>query len=135
MAVTRRKRSAMDVIRIVPNVVSDAFAASREFYESMFDLTVSVELDDWYLQVMAESNPSLNLGFLAPKNDFTGGAPSPAPGSVVITIHVDDVVDAYRRAKHLEADIATTIRNEEYGQRHFVVVDPNGVVLNVMSAV
>lgn len=37
----------MKVIRIVPNVSSDAFAASRDFYGAMFDLVVSVELNDW----------------------------------------------------------------------------------------
>jgi uncharacterized glyoxalase superfamily protein PhnB len=53
--------------------------------------------------------------------------------STVLTIHVDDVDEAYNRAKRLGAEIAAEIRNEDYGQRHFLVVDPNGLVLNVMS--
>jgi hypothetical protein len=32
----------MRVIRIVPNVVSEAFLASREFYSALFDMEVSV---------------------------------------------------------------------------------------------
>jgi hypothetical protein len=35
---------------------------------------------------------------------------------VVLTIHVDDV-------------------DEAYGHRHFLLVDPNGLVLNVMSTI
>lgn len=27
------------------------------------------------------------------------------------------------------------LNNEDYGQRHFLLVDPNGLVLNVMSAI
>ncbi len=53
----------------------------------------------------------------------------------MLTIHVDDVDEAYERAKRLGAEIAAEIRDEEHGQRHFLVVDPNGVLLNVMSAV
>lgn len=49
----------MKVIRIVPNISSAAFAASRDFYAAMFDLEVSVELDDWYLQLMSPSAPTL----------------------------------------------------------------------------
>jgi hypothetical protein len=29
----------------------------------------------------------------------------------------------------------TEIRDEKYGQRHFVAVDPNGLLVNVMSTI
>jgi predicted enzyme related to lactoylglutathione lyase len=125
----------MQVIRIVPNISSASFAASRDFYAAMFDLEVSVELDDWYLQLMAPSEPRLNIGFLAPGNEhFAGRDSSSGPSGVVLTIHVDDVDEAYARAQRLGAEIAAEIRDEPHGQRHFLVVDPNGLVLNVMSA-
>jgi predicted enzyme related to lactoylglutathione lyase len=126
----------MKVIRIMPNVASDNFVASRDFYSAMFDLIVSVELDDWYLQLMSESEPRLNIGFLQPGDElFARGTPSPRPAGVILTVHVDDVDEAYQRAKRLGAEIPADIRNEDYGQRHFLVVDPNGLVLNVMSAI
>jgi len=125
----------MDVIRIVPNLSSKDFAASRDFYCAMFDLVVSVELDDWYLQLMSACDPTLNVGFVEPGSElFAGRGASSPPSGVVLTIHVDDVDEAYRRANRLGAQIAAEIRNEDYGQRHFLVVDPNGLVLNVMSA-
>ena len=125
----------MKVIRIVPNVSSEAFAASRAFYAAMFDLEVSVELDDWYLQLMEPSDPRLNIGFLEPGSElFAGRDRTSGPSGVVLTIHVDDVDEAYERAHRLGAEFAVDIRNEEHGQRHFVVVDPNGLALNVMIA-
>jgi predicted enzyme related to lactoylglutathione lyase len=127
---------AMKVIRIVPNLSSEAFVASRDFYIAMFDLVVSVELDDWYLQLMPESDAMLNIGFVKPDRElFAGRTASSGAYGVVLTIHVDDVDEAYERAKRLGAEIAAEIRDEEYGQRHFLVVDPNGVVLNVMSTI
>ncbi|HZA75994.1 MAG TPA: VOC family protein [Acidimicrobiales bacterium] len=125
---------AMKVIRIVPNLSSEAFVASRAFYTAMFDLVVSVELDDWYLQLMPESDTRLNIGFVKPDHELFADrtAPSGTYG-VVLTIQVDDVDEAYKRAKRLGAEIAADIRNEDYGQRHFLLVDPNGLVLNVMS--
>lgn len=124
----------MKVLRIVPNVSSEAFVASREFYAEMFDLVVSVDLDDWYLQLMPESDSRLNIGFVKPDHElFAGRSMASGAYGVVLTIHVDDVDEAYNRAKRLGAEIAAEIRNEDYGQRHFLVVDPNGLVLNVMS--
>jgi uncharacterized glyoxalase superfamily protein PhnB len=100
----------------------------------MFDLVVSAEVDDWYLQLMPASDARLNIGFLEPGNElFAGRNASSRPSGVVLTIHVDDVDEAYARAQRLGAEIAAEIRDEDYGQRHFLVVDPNGVVLNVMG--
>jgi predicted enzyme related to lactoylglutathione lyase len=124
----------VQVIRIVPNLSSEAFVASRDFYAAMFDLVVSVELDDWYLQLMADSDPKLNIGFVKPDHELLAGrTASSGTSGVVLTIHVDDVDEAYERANRLGAEIAGEIRNEDYGQRHFLVVDPNGLGLNVMS--
>jgi predicted enzyme related to lactoylglutathione lyase len=124
----------MKVIRIVPNLSSEALGASRDFYAAMFDLVVSAEVDDWYLQLMPESDARLNIGFLEPDSElFAGRSASWRPSGVVLTIHVDDVDEAYERAQRLGAEIAAEIRDEDYGQRHFLVVDPNGVVLNVMG--
>lgn len=126
----------MKVIRIVPNLACDAFGSSRDFYRAMFDLEVSVELDDWYLQLMSADDPRLNIGFVKPDSElFAGRDESSRPCGVVLTIHVDDVDEAYERAQRLGAEIAAEIRDEEYGQRHFLVVDPNGLLLNVMSNV
>jgi predicted enzyme related to lactoylglutathione lyase len=125
----------MKVVRIVPNVSCTDFAAARDFYAAMFDLVVSVELDDWYLQLMPESQPVLNIGFVQPEHElFAGRTSASGPAGVVVTIHVDDVDEAYERAKRLRADVAAEMRDEEHGQRHFLVIDPNGLVLNVMSA-
>jgi predicted enzyme related to lactoylglutathione lyase len=127
---------SMNVIRIVPNLSSGAFADNRDFYSAMFDLVVSVDLDDWYLQLMPEGDPHLNIGFVKPDHEmFAGRNVASRPIGVFLTIHVDDVDEAYRRAHRLGAEIVADIRDEEYGQRHFLVVDPNGVVLNVMSSV
>jgi uncharacterized glyoxalase superfamily protein PhnB len=110
--------------------------ASRDFYAAMFDLVVSVELDDWYLQLMPESDTRLNIGFVKPDHElFADRAASSGTYGVVLTIHVDDVDEAYKRAQRLGAEIAAEIRNEDHGQRHFLVVDPNGLVLNVMSTI
>ncbi len=41
----------------------------------MFDLVVSVELDDWYLQLMPESDATLNIGFVKPDHELFAGRP------------------------------------------------------------
>ena len=121
--------SGMQVTRVVPNLTSERFSESREFYTQMFDLVVSVEHNDWYLQLMPPGQRSVNIGFLKPGHEFFAGRPSP----IVLTVQVDDVDAAYTRAERMGSDVVSPLVDEDYGQRHFLVVDPNGVVLNVMS--
>jgi len=129
------ERPKLNVLRIVPNVASDRFEASREFYIDLFDLDVSVDFD-WYLQLMAPNDRSLNVGFLQPGSEFFSGRLVPAgEHSVVLTIQVDDVDEAYRRARCRGAEISLELRDEDYGQRHFLVIDPNGLMLNVMQTI
>jgi predicted enzyme related to lactoylglutathione lyase len=126
----------MHVLRIVPNLSSRSLSARRDFYAAMFDLVVSVALDDWYLQLMPEDNATVNVGFVKPDHElFAGRASSAGTDGLVLTIHVDDVDEAYARAKRLGAEIAAGIRDEAHGQRHFLMVDPNGVLLNVMATI
>jgi uncharacterized glyoxalase superfamily protein PhnB len=76
----------------------------------------------------------LNIGFVKPDHElFADRTASSETYGVVLTIHVDDVDEAYERAKRLGAEIAAEIRNEDCAQRHFLLDDPNGLVLNVMS--
>lgn len=126
----------MKIARIVPNIITEHFEASRDFYVELFDLVVSVELEDWYLQLMAPDDRSLNIGFAKPGRGLSAGLAA-AAGShpVVLTMHVDDVDTAFDRARQMGAPIVEEIRDEEYGQRHFLVDDPNGLRLNVMSAI
>ena len=134
-SVTPVARTKLNVLRIVPNISSDRFEATREFYVDVFDLDVSVDFD-WYLQLMAPNDRSLNVGFLPPGSEFFGGRSVPlGEHSVVLTIEVDDVEKAYKRARRRGAEVPLELRAEDYGQRHFLLVDPNGLVLNVMSTI
>jgi hypothetical protein len=68
----------MRVIRIVPNVASEASAASRNFSAAMFDLVVGVELHDWYLQLVEEADSRLDLGFVRPGSPLVSGGADPS---------------------------------------------------------
>ena len=63
---------ALKVIRIVPNLYSEIFGG-RDFYIALFDLSVSIELDDWYLQLTPESNTTLNIVVVKPNHELFAG--------------------------------------------------------------
>lgn len=44
-----------------------------------------------------------------------------------LTIEVDDVDELYERLRKKSVKIEIALRDEPWGDRHFAVVDPNGI--------
>jgi hypothetical protein len=56
-------------------------------------------------------------------------------GAVLVSVVVDDAVDAYARAEAMGIPVAQPLRDEEFGQRHFMVVDPDGFLVDVIETI
>jgi uncharacterized glyoxalase superfamily protein PhnB len=50
-----------------------------------------------------------------------------------VTFVVDDVDMVYERALKMKVTIVETPRNEFYGQRRFLAIDPNGCLIDICS--
>jgi hypothetical protein len=56
-------------------------------------------------------------------------------GGVLLSFEVDDVDAQYDRLKTAGVTLVLDIRDEDFGQRHFMVTDPNGVMIDVIKAI
>ena len=52
---------------------------------------------------------------------------------VWIAVDVDDVDAEYQRIKALGTPIEAGIRDEPWGDRHFVIADPNGIGVDIVQ--
>ncbi len=52
-----------------------------------------------------------------------------------MTVEVDDVDAVHERAREMGAEIAQELRDEEFGQRHFMAVDLNGLLVHVYTPI
>lgn len=59
--------------------------------------------------------------------------PAFAGRGVWITLEVADADAEYRRLRALDAPIELELRDEPWGDRHFVVRDPNGIGVDVVQ--
>jgi predicted enzyme related to lactoylglutathione lyase len=54
---------------------------------------------------------------------------------VLVTIEVDDVDAVGERAAGLGLPVVLPMRDEPFGQRHFMTVDPDGTLVDVVQAI
>ena len=114
-------------------IVTQHLAESKTFYQRVLNFGITFE-NDFYL-LMHTPGHTAEISFLLP--DHPTQQPvfqKPFNGQgVYLTIEVADVDAEYKRIKSLGVPIVIDIRNEEWGDRHFAIRDPNGVGIDIVT--
>lgn len=114
----------MSVERIVPDFETTRLEASRDLYTGLIGLRVAMDLG-WIVTVQSPTNKRSQISFLT--HDATA---SVVPG---LSIEVSDVDAVHAEAERRGETIVYPLTDEPWGVRRFFVLDPNGVVVNVME--
>ena len=113
---------AVTISRAVPNIRSDRPAETRDFFVDLFGFEVAMDMG-WVMTVASPDNPSVQV-------TIVGGDDMAAPG---ISVEVADVDAVHAKAVERGFEIAYPLRDEEWGVRRFMLRDPSGTVVNVLS--
>jgi len=115
---------------LFPDICSTKLNESKAFYIDLFSFDVVFELD-WYLQLKSPKDDNLQLAFVQQDHSSVPLAYQQPPQGVVVTIETDDVDGFYKKAQKLGCEIVLELCDEQWGQHHFMVVDPNGLLVDV----
>lgn len=123
----------MTVTRLLPNICTDRMEETRDFYVSLLGFVVGAVHPGWYIQLVSPTDPRLQIGIVRRNAEFTPeGFRRPAQG-VIISVQVDDVDAVHAGAVKRGLQIAQELRTEDFGMCHFMVADPNGLLVNVLA--
>lgn len=120
----------MKIKRIDTTISTDKLAESKEFYIRHFDFTLVYE-SDWYIELIA---PGLPAGVSFTKTQRDAGEFFSGSG-IIISLEVDDVDAEYHRLKAAGVEICQEIVDKPWGERSFVVNDPNGVHIYIYKSI
>ena len=112
----------MTIGRAVPNIKTERPAETRDFFVELLGFEVAMDLG-WVMTLASPTNPSAQVTIIS--NDDMS-----APG---ISVGVDDVDAVHARAVEQGFEIVYPIRDEEWGVRRFMLREPSGTVVNVVS--
>ena len=116
----------MVVRRVVPNLVSPDMDASRAFYGAFLGLELVMDLG-WILTYASPGNRTAQVS-ISPGEPRTGEQVRP-----YLSIEVDDVDAAHAAAVERGYEIVHPLTDEPWGVRRFFVVEPGGLVLNILG--
>lgn len=122
----------MSFSRILTNVCADDLAASRDFYVHLLGFEVRFD-SDWYVQLCGPGASMFEFGIIRRTHELVPEAFQTTPSGMYVTFVVPDVDARYEKARAMGARIIQEPRNEFYGQRRFLVLDPAGCLVDVCS--
>ena len=122
----------MTFSRMLTNLCSDRLTESRDFYISLLGFEVNYD-SDWYVQLRSPINAEIEFGIIDRRSKLVPPEFQNAPTGMYVTFVVPDVDVVYAQAKSLGLRIIQEPRNEFYGQRRFLTVDPNGCLIDICS--
>lgn len=117
-----------------PVLCSTDVAAARDFYVRHFGFEVTFEAD-WYVSLRRADAHHYELALLDPAHPTVPEAyRKPLQGGLLLNIEVDDVDAEHKRLVTDEGlSEELSLRSEEFGQRHFIVAGPDGVLIDVIT--
>ncbi len=117
-----------------PVIMTAAVAETAAFYTRHFAFRAVFEAD-WYVHLQAASDPSVNLAILDGQHATIPAAGRGSVSGLLLNFEVDDVDHEYRRLTDAGLPILLALRDEDFGQRHFITADPNGVLIDVIKPI
>ncbi|MBD2259356.1 VOC family protein [Pseudanabaena sp. FACHB-2040] len=118
-------------MKLWSGIITEKIEESKVFYRRLFNCEVIYNSDWFVLLRLGQSE----LGFMQPNLEAQAPIfrPSFSGKGVWITIDVEDANAEYQRIAAMGIPIEVELRDEPWGDRHFVVVDPNGIGVDIVQ--
>ena len=125
--------STKPVMKLNAGIITSKISESKKFYSDVLNFGITFE-NEFYV-LMHTPNQQAEIGFLLPDHPTQRPIFQPAFNGkgIFFTINVPDVDAEYKRIKALGIPIEIELRNEPWGERHFAIVDPNGVGVDIVT--
>jgi len=117
-----------------PVIMTDDVARTAAFYEAHFGFTAPYR-SDWYVHLRSAEDEHTNLAILDHTHETIPAEGRKRAAGVILNFEVDDVDSEYDRLRAAGLPILLSIRDEAFGQRHFITRDPNGVLIDVIKPI
>ncbi|MGK7393271.1 MAG: VOC family protein [Candidatus Cyclobacteriaceae bacterium M3_2C_046] len=114
-------------------IITEKLAETKKFYQEKLGFGITFE-NEWFI-LMHTPDHKAEISFLLPNH------PSQQPifqkpfqgQGVYLTFEVEHVDVFYKEIQEKQVPIAIELREEPWGDRHFAIVDPNGIGIDFVK--
>ncbi len=117
-----------------PVIMTDDVAGTAAFYEKHFRFEALFD-SGWYIHLQSREDEKVTLAVLDGNHKTIPAAGRGKVSGLLLNVEVEDVDAVYDAVRAADLPILLDIRDEDFGQRHFITADPNGVLIDVIKPI
>ena len=117
-----------------PVLMTDDVAGLSAFYQAHFRFRPLFE-SDWYVHLQSVEDDSVNLAILDGDQTTVPEVPRGRTSGLLINFEVEDVDGLFAELRDKGLPILLELRDEPWGQRHFMTRDPAGVLIDIIKPI
>ncbi|MFI0486462.1 VOC family protein [Actinomadura sp. 9N215] len=125
----------MRLTSFYPVICTSRLQESHRFYTELLGFETTFEAD-WYVSLRRPGTSPYELALLDHTHPTLPEAYRTPVQGLLLNFEVEDVDTEWERLVH-QAGLHPELhlRDEDFGQRHFIVSDPNGVLIDVITPI
>ena len=125
----------MQLTSFYPVICTSRLQESHRFYTELLGFDTTFEAD-WYVSLRRPGTSPYELALLDHTHPTLPDAYRTPVQGLLLNFEVEDVDAEWERLVvqgGLQPELQ--LRSEDFGQRHFIVTDPNGVLIDVITPI
>ncbi len=115
-----------------PLTITSKLTETSLFYKTYFDFTEAFT-SDWYIQLTHPSGSELGIMLPNLSSQPAFLQDTHRGSGIIYTFETDDATSLFATLKTQDAPIVYELKDEEWGQRHFILQDPAGVYVDIVE--
>lgn len=118
-----------------PVICTRRVEESKRFYADVFMFDVTFE-NKWYVSLRHPAPPRYELALVDADHETIPAVFRRPVQGLLLNFEVSDVDAEYTRlVQKLGLKLELPLRSEDFGQRHFIISDPNGVLIDIITPI
>ena len=117
-----------------PVIMTDDVAGTAAFYCAHFRFEAHFT-SDWYIHLQSSEDEKVTLAVLDGQHETIPAEGRGRVSGLLLNFEVEDVDAVYAMVRAAGLPILKDIQDEDFGQRHFITADPNGVLIDVIKPI
>ncbi len=124
----------MKAVSYYPVIMTADVAGTAAFYIDHFGFEALFSAH-WYVHLQSKESEHVTLAILDGSHETIPEVGRGTVCGLLLNFEVEDVDVVYERLKAAGLPIRLDIRDEDFGQRHFITADPNGVLIDIIKPI
>lgn len=122
----------MKILSSYPVICTENVREASSFYKDNFGFITAFD-SDWYVSLKTSGDTLFELAFLDHNHPTIPEGFRKKTVGVIINLEVEDAEREYTRISERKLDIIQPLKEEDFGQKHFILMDPAGNLIDVIE--